>query len=349
LAPCAAAHEAMRPLKPPLTGEGHMQCLHQARFAIAATIAFVLAAVAQDPAQAQVADYPNKKITFVVGFAPGGGIDTMARIMAQVLTEQFGYQIVIENRPGAASNIAARAVANAAPDGYTYLVTGNSLAINQTYYKNPGYSIYELAPIAFPAVDSQALAVNASNPARTLAEFVDAFKGKPFSFGFGGSSARIVGEYVFKVMLKTQATGVPFQSGVPAMNALLGNHVDIIAGPVAEIFPQVQQGAMRALVVTGPRRARAFPDIATLSESGMPGLEINGWNGFFAPARIPREIALKFNAAVNTAVANPNVDQRLRGLGYDPHTLALADAPAFLKTSVDTWARMIRATGITEE
>src|SRR5262249_47036064 len=176
-------------------------------------------------------------------------------------------------------------------------------AINQTYYKNPGYTIDELTPIAFPAIDSQALAVNAANPARTLAEFLDANKGKAFSFGFGGSSARIVGEYIFKVVLKTQATGVPFQSGVPAMNALLGNHVDIIAGPVAEVFPQVQQGAMRALVVTGPRRAPAFPDIPTLSELGLKGLETNGWNGFLAPAKLPPEIARKFNTAVNTVVA----------------------------------------------
>jgi tripartite-type tricarboxylate transporter receptor subunit TctC len=341
----------MQPRKLPFTREGHMQAthLHRALLVLAATCAFVLAALVQSPAHSQVSDYPNKKITFVVGFAPGGGIDTMARIMAQEMTDQFGYQIVIENRPGAASNIAARAVANAAPDGYTLLVTGNSLAINQTYYKNPGYTIDELAPIAFPAVDSQALAVNAKNPARKLSEFLDATKDKPFSFGFGGSSARIVGEYIFKVLLKTQATGVPFQSGVPAINALLGNHVDIIAGPVAEVFPQAQQGAMRALAVTGPRRARAFPDVPTLSELGLKGLEINGWNGFLAPAKIPPEIAQKFNAAVNTVVAKTNVDQRLRSLGYEPHTLPLADAPAFLKTSVDTWARMIRATGITEE
>src|SRR6266545_4087636 len=147
--------------------------------ALMAIGAFLLAAVApqealsQAQSLAQISDYPNRKITFMVGFAPGGGIDTIARVIGQGLTDQFGYQIVIENRPGAASNIAARAVASAVPDGYTLLVTGNSLAINQTYYKNPGYSTDELAPIAFVARDSMALAVNASNPARTLSEFVD--------------------------------------------------------------------------------------------------------------------------------------------------------------------------------
>src|SRR3954453_1477741 len=131
-----------------------MRAIHDRRAMIA--FAAVLTGMMFGPASAQVTDYPNRKITFMVGFAPGGGIDTIARVISQGLTEQFGYQIVIENRPGAASNIAARAVASAAPDGYTLLVTGNSLAINQTYYKNPGYSTDELAPIAFVARDSMA-------------------------------------------------------------------------------------------------------------------------------------------------------------------------------------------------
>jgi tripartite-type tricarboxylate transporter receptor subunit TctC len=203
-----------------------MRIIRDRRALIALVATLSLGAIASQPASAQ--DYPNRKLTFMVGFAPGGGIDTIARVIAQGLTDQFGYQIVIENRPGAASNIAARAVANATPDGYTLLVTGNSLAINQTYYKNPGYSTDELSPVAFVARDSMVFAVNAENAARTLSGFVEQTKGK-FSFGFGGSSARIGSEYVFKVLLKTQAIGVPFQSGVPAINALLGNHVDVIA------------------------------------------------------------------------------------------------------------------------
>jgi tripartite-type tricarboxylate transporter receptor subunit TctC len=328
-----------------------MRAIHDRRalIALAATFTLGLGAMAASPAGAQVSDYPNRKITLIVGFAPGGGVDTIARVVAQGITEQFGYQIVIENRPGAASNIAARAVATAAPDGYTLLITGNSLAINQTYYKNPGYSTDELAPIAFTARDSMTIGVNAGNPARTLSEFVALSKDKPFSFGFGGSSARIGSEYVFKVLLKTQAVGVPFQSGVPAINALLGNHVDIIGGPIAEIFPQVQQGKMRALVVTGPQRSRVFPDVPTLIESGLPGIEITGWNGIFAPARIPPEIAVKLNAAVNAVVKNPAMEQRLRGLGYEPYTLAYAEAAPFFKSSVEGWARMIRVTGISGE
>ena len=141
-----------------------MRAIHDRCALIALAAALALGALTSSPVCAQ--DYPNRKITFMVGFAPGGGIDTIARVVSQGLTEQFGYQIVIENRPGAASNIAARAVASAVPDGYTLLVTGNSLAINQTYYKNPGYSTDELAPIAFTARDSMTIGVNAGNPAR---------------------------------------------------------------------------------------------------------------------------------------------------------------------------------------
>jgi tripartite-type tricarboxylate transporter receptor subunit TctC len=328
-----------------------MQTFHlrRALLAIAATGAFVVATAAWQEIRAQGSDYPNKKITFMVGFAPGGGIDTLARVVAQDLFDQFGYQVVIENRPGAASNIAARAVANAAPDGYTVLATGNSLAINQTYYKNPGYSIDDLAPVAFAARDSMAIAVNANHPARTLSEFVEAAKAKPFSFGFGGSSARIASEYLFKVLLKMQATGVPFQSGAPALNALLGNHVDIIAGPIAEIYPHVLQRNVRALVVTGPQRARALPNVPTLNESGLAGLEIYGWNGFLTPAKTSPEVVAKLNGAINAVVKTPSVDQHLRALGYEPFTLPLAEAPAFLKSSVERWGHMIRATGLTED
>ena len=323
-------------------------CRRNFRSALAAVVAVVLGHL-PGPADAQPADYPARKVTFIVGFAPGGGVDTMARIVAQGLAEQFGYQIVVENRPGAASNIAAKAVASAAPDGYTFLFTGNSLAINQTFYKNLTYSIDELRAVAIAAIDSHGLAVNANTSFRTLKEFLDASHDKAFTVGYGGSSAHIVAEYVFKVLARTPAIGVPFQSGVPAMNALLGNHVDIIAGPVAEIYPQVQQGAMRALAVTGPRRAKAFPDVPTLSEVGFPGIEINGWVGVLAPAQTPPEICAKLNAAVNAVVARPDIQQRLRELGYEPSSLALVDAATVLKTSIETWGRMIQATGITSE
>jgi tripartite-type tricarboxylate transporter receptor subunit TctC len=301
------------------------------------------------PANAQAPDYPRRAITFIVGFAPGGGIDTFARVVAQELTEQAGFSVVVENRAGAASNIAAKAVAAAAPDGYTLLFTGNSYAINQTLYKNPGYATEDLRPVVFVAIDSLALAVHAANPPRSLPEFLESGKTTPFNYGFGGSSARIGAEYVFNVLARANATGVPFQSGAPALNALLGRHVDILTAPVAEVHPQIEQGAVRALAVTGPRRAAALADVPTLDELGMPGLGINGWIGILAPARTPEDICAKLSATVNQIVAKPGVDKRLRALGYEPYVGAFADAGGFLKRQIDTWGGLIRATGITAD
>jgi tripartite-type tricarboxylate transporter receptor subunit TctC len=154
---------------------------------------------------------------------------------------------------------------------------------------------------------------------------------------------------VFNVLAKANATGVPFQSGAPALNALLGKHVDIITAPVAEVHPQVEQGAVRALAVTGPRRVAALADVPTLDELGMPGLGINGWIGILAPARTPAEICAKLNATVNRIVAKPSVDKRLRGLGYEPYVGTFADAGGFLNRQIDTWGQLIRATGISAE
>ena len=311
-----------------------------------AVLVMLLTVFVPAAALAQSGDTPGRKITMIVGFAPGGGVDVLARVVAQELNDNAGFQMVIENRPGAGSNIAAKAVASAAPDGATLLFTGNSYAINQTIYRNPGYATADLRAVAIAALDSQGLAVNATNPARTLADFVAAAKDKPPSFGFGGSSSRIIAEYVLKVMAKTEATAVPFQSGAPALNALLGNHVDLIAAPIAELVPQVRQGALRVLAVSGSRRSVAFPEVPMLREAGFPGLEINGWIGILAPAGTPDDICLKINSAVNAAVGKPTVNERLRSLGYDPHAMPLAGTAPFLTNSIETWRKMILATGM---
>jgi len=301
------------------------------------------------PALAQASEYPDRKITFIVGFAPGGGIDVFARSVAQGLSEQFGYQIVIENRPGSASNIAAKIVSTAAPDGYTFLVTGNSFAINQTLSKDLTYATDDLRAVVFPARDSHALAVNVDASAHTLADFIAMAKQKPVSVAVGGSSSHIIADYVLKVTAGTESTSVPFQSGSPAMNALLGHQVDILAGPVSEVFAQLQAGKVRALAVSGPQRALALPDVPTLTESGFPGIEIAGWIGFLAPAKTPTDICAKLNSAINALLNTSSFNERLRSLGYEPAVNAYAESDAFLKNSIETWRRMILATGLSAD
>src|SRR3954447_5024686 len=168
----------------------------------------ILAGFISAAALAQPGDMPNRKITMIVGFAPGGGVDVLARVVTQELNDNAGFQMVIENRPGAGSNIAAKSVASAAPDGATLLFTGNSYAINQTIYRNPGYATADLRAVAIAALDSQGLAVNAANPARTLGDFVAAAKDKPPSFGFGGSASRIIPAYLPKGNAHNEVTGL---------------------------------------------------------------------------------------------------------------------------------------------
>jgi tripartite-type tricarboxylate transporter receptor subunit TctC len=317
-----------------------MQFLSLGRVAVLAIAPLVSTAA---PAQ----DYPQKKITMIVGFAPGGGVDTLARVVAQEIADQSGLQVVVENRPGAGSNIAAKVVATAPPDGATVLFTGNSYAINQTIYRNPGYETADLRPVAFAAIDSQALVVNADNPAKNLSQFIAAAKDKPPTFGFGGSSSRIVTEYLLRVLAKTEAVAVPFQSGAPALNALLGKHIEILSSPISEVVPHVQQGVLRAMAVTGSKRSHALPDVPTLNEAGFPGLEIHGWIGILAPSKTPDATCAILNKLVNAAVSKPAVNQRLHALGYDPNVMPLADTAPFLTNSIETWRKMILATGMT--
>jgi tripartite-type tricarboxylate transporter receptor subunit TctC len=203
--------------------------------------------------------------------------------------------------------------------------------------------------VVFAAIDSLAFAVISANPARSLPEFLATGKTMPFNYGFGGSSARIGAEYAFKALAKANATGVPFQSGAPALNALLSRHVDIITGRWPKCIPR----SSRAPCGRSPSPARgglaALANVPTLDELGMRGLGISGWIGILAPARTPHDICAKLNATVNQIVAKPAVDQRLRALGYEPYVGAFADAGGFLKRQIDTWGGFIRATGITAD
>ncbi len=300
-------------------------------------------------AGAQVSDYPNRKITFMVGFAPGRWHrHVCARAGAG---PDRAVQLFDRDREPPRRGVEYRRPRGRERGGGRLHVPGHRQQPRDQsdLLQESRLHDRELAPIAFSARDSLAIAVAAGNPARTLGEFLAAAKAKPISYGFGGSSARIASEYVFKVLGKLPATAVPYQSGAPALNALLGGHVDVVTGPIVEIFPQVQQGKLRALAVTGPKRARVLPDVPTLREAGLAGIEVYGWNGILAPAKIPTEIALKVNTAVNAVVATPGVTERLRTLGYEPYSLPLADAPAFLKESIDAWAQMMREAGITGE
>jgi len=244
----------------------------------------LLAQAVATPTRGAAVGLSSRKITFVVGFAPGGGIDTFARVMAQELTEQFGWQIVIENRAGAASNIAAKLVAAAAPDGYTLLFTGNSYAINQTLYRNPGYATRNLAPVAFVALDSQALAVHANNQARTLPEFFAAGAVQAVQFRLRWVIARIAAEYVFHVLAKANATGVPFQTALQRSTLCSAITSTSTSGrsPRCTDDPAGHGARPRR---HRPAAGRGPARCSDARRARFPGLGINGWIGLLAAGK----------------------------------------------------------------
>ena len=229
-------------------------------------------------ASAAAQDYPSRPITFIVAFAPGGFADSVARLIGSKLNERLGQSIVIENRAGGGGNIGAAAAAKAAPDGYTLLVTTTGLAINETLSKSKGFAVDDLAVVAIPAWAPETLSVNPSSPAKSMAELLQIAKSKPINYASPGvgTSGHIANAYLFQELAKVEAVNVPFQGGALAVNALLGGHVDALAGAVTGYAGQLKAGSIRGIGVASERRLAQLPDIPTYTESGFPSLHRPG-------------------------------------------------------------------------
>ena len=216
-------------------------------------------------ASAAAQDYPSRPITFIVAFAPGGFADSVARLIGSKLNERLGQSIIIENRAGGGGNIGAAAAAKATPDGYTLLVTTTGLAINETLSKSKGFAVDDLAVVAIPAWAPETLSVNPSSPAKSLAELLQIAKTKPINYASPGvgTSGHIASAYLFQELAKVEAVNVPFQGGALAVNALLGGHVDALAGAVTGYAGQLKAGSIRGIGVASERRLAQLPDIPT--------------------------------------------------------------------------------------
>jgi tripartite-type tricarboxylate transporter receptor subunit TctC len=292
-------------------------------------------------------DYPSRPMTFVVAFAPGGFADAVARLIGSKLGERLGQNIVIENRAGGGGNIGAAMVSKAAPDGYTLLVTTTGLAINETLSKSKGFALDDLEAVAIPAWAPDTLSVNPSSPA-TLAELLVTAKSKPISYGSPGvgTTGHIVGAYLFKELAKAEAVHVPFQGGAPAVNALLGGHVDAITGAVTGYAGQLKAGSIRGIAVAAEQRLPRLPDIPTYAEAGFPGIIASTWVGIFAPARTDRAILDKLNAAVNDVVRDSATQAQFQAMQTEFRIGDRADAGVFFRRDVAQWRKMITSIGL---
>lgn len=316
------------------------------RFIGRALAAFALVALTLPHGRARAETFPSKPITLIVAFAPGGVADTLGRLIAQGLTERLKQNVVVENRGGAGGNIAASAVARAAPDGYTLLVTTTALAINETLRETKQFAAADFVTIAISASSPEALITAAGNPIGNLADFVKAAKGKPVNFGSAGvgSGSHIQAEYFFKQVAKIEATHVPFQGGAPALNATLGNQVELLATTLGGApANQIKAGKLKGLGIAAEQRAAVVPDVPTYAEQGYSGFTAASWVGVFAPAKTEPTVVTALNAAINETIKSDEVQQKLTAIGFDPIVASQAQADAMFKDEVEKWGRMVKA------
>jgi len=300
------------------------------------------------PASAQ--DYPNRQVTFVVPFAPGGGTDVLGRLLGQKLSERFGKLFVVENRPGAGTLTAAMQVIKSPPDGHTIMMaTSSTMAINVTLYKQlpyePGKDLVLAAVIcSVPFV----LVVNPSLPVNNVADLVKLAKEKPLSYGSGGPGAfhHLMGE-LFKTTFGIQMTHVPYRGSLPALNDLVAGHIQLMFSDMAPAQSLIQGGKIRALGVTSAQRSASAPEIPPLAEVGVPGFDWAAWQSVAVPGGTPKEIVAKLNAAVNAAIAEPEVTKKLVDLGFIPIGKGSPEElDRFVKSEGERFAKVVRQAGV---
>jgi tripartite-type tricarboxylate transporter receptor subunit TctC len=315
------------------------------RTAAVALIALILAF-----GQAEAQTFPSGKITVIVAFAPGGIADTLARLIGQGLGERLHQSVVVENRGGAGGNIAASYVARSTPDGTTLLATTTALAINETLFANKDYSANDFKTIAIAASSPEALVTGPGNPAGSLTDLIKSAQGKTINFAVPGvgTGSHIEAEYFFKFLAKAPAQQIPFQGGAPAINATIGNQVDLMATTLGGgAAAQIAGGKLKGLAVAADKRAAVTPDIPTYAELGFPGFTAASWVGFFAPAKTDPKILLALNATINDIVKMPDVQAKLTYMGFEPITGTPAQADAMFAAEVKKWGDMVTALGLT--
>jgi tripartite-type tricarboxylate transporter receptor subunit TctC len=314
-----------------------------------ATIALALAgsALAQG-------GYPTRPVTVVVGFAPGGGTDTVARILAKNLSESLRQQVVVDNKAGAGGNIATEYVARAEPDGYTILLGSvGSLAVAPHMIAGLGYDpLRDFAPITMAVVFANVLVVGPSVPAHSVAEFVKLARDKPGTVTYGssgiGGAGHLAGE-LLKERANIDMIHVPYKGGGPAMQGMLGGQVmSIFATPVSA-GGQIKAGKIRAIATTGPKRAALLPDVPTLAESGYPGYEAMNWYAYVAPAKTPKEIVERLNRELVKALNNTDAAALLQQQGLEPSPSSPAELARYIEREYQTWGRVVKRAGITAQ
>jgi tripartite-type tricarboxylate transporter receptor subunit TctC len=300
------------------------------------------------PRSASAQSYPSRPARIISGFPAGGVNDILARLIGQWLSDHLGQQFIVENRPGAAGNIATEAAVRAPADGYTLLMLTVTHAINATLYDKLNYDlIRDIAPVASITRSPLVMEVNASFPAKTVGEFIayaKANRGKINMASSGiGTPPHVAGE-LFKLMAGVDMVHVPYRGGAPALTDLLGGQVQVMFAVLPEVIEQIRAGKIRALAVTTAARSEALPEIPTVGDF-LPGFEASYWGGVGAPRNTPAEIVDRLNREINAALADPAIRARLAELGGAPLTGSPADFGQLIAEETEKWARVVKFAG----
>jgi tripartite-type tricarboxylate transporter receptor subunit TctC len=293
--------------------------------------------------------YPTRPVRLVVGFPPGGGTDITARLIGQWLSERLGQQLVIENRPGAGSNIATEGVVRAAADGYTLLLVSAAHAINATLYERLNYNfLRDIAPVAGVIRVPNLMEVNPSLPPKSVSEFIAYAKANPgkvkYASGGNGTAQHLAGE-LFKTMTGVDMVHVPYRGDAPALTDLIGGQVQVMFGNMPSSIEHIRAGKLRPLAVTTAARSEALPDLPTVGDF-VPGYEASTWQGLGAPGNTPAEIVDKLNKEINAALSDPKIKARLADLGGTVLGGSPADFARLIADETEKWGKVIRTANI---
>jgi tripartite-type tricarboxylate transporter receptor subunit TctC len=304
--------------------------------------ALLLAPTAGD---AQTTSYPSRGLRLVVGFPPGGGVDVIARLFADKLSQSLGQSVVVENRPGASGAIAGRQVASAEPDGHTVLVNSNSMVINQIMSPNPGLNVErELKPIATVAPQSIIFTAAPDLPVAALPELIALARTRALHYGSPGvgSVPHLIVEYLFTSLAGVQMQHVPYQGAAQALTGAMTSQVQVASVTTPPAIPLVQAGKLKGLAVTSAARSAALPAVATVAEAGFPGFAVNVWTGFFMPAATPAPVLDRFAKEVLAIAATAEIRDKLTSLGFDTATTSSEQFARDLSDEIKRWSDVVQ-------